>query len=121
MNEPHWTIFLTALLTPTIALFGLRIAFMQSRIAKNKLKLDLFDRRYALYQALTRCISTIITEGKGVRRPVFQAPFLNGAIIREQVRPKAFCPSTCVPPVIHRLQHCLEKWSLLKFAHSLNS
>ncbi len=40
---------MAALAVPSIAVLGAVIAFLQSRIARNKLKLDLFDRRFAVY------------------------------------------------------------------------
>jgi hypothetical protein len=46
-----WTTYLSALLTPTIALAVGYVAYRQWRTAQNKLKLDLFDRRLAMFDA----------------------------------------------------------------------
>lgn len=51
--DVHWTAYLSALCVPVVAAFGVLIAFGQWRTARDKLKLDLFDRRMALYQAAT--------------------------------------------------------------------
>ena len=56
-SDPHWTAYLTALLTPTIAGFGIYIAIQQWLTARRKLKFDLFDRRFAVYDAV-RCFSS---------------------------------------------------------------
>jgi len=44
--DPHWTNYLAALLTPTVAVLGSIIAYHQWRTAQNKLKFELFDRRF---------------------------------------------------------------------------
>lgn len=49
MSEPHWTTYLSALLTPTVAVLGSFIAYRQWCTAQNKLKLDLFERRIEIY------------------------------------------------------------------------
>jgi hypothetical protein len=41
----------SALLTPVVALLAMYIAYRQWRTAQNKLKLDLFERRVAIYEA----------------------------------------------------------------------
>ena len=42
--DSHWTTYLSALLTPTVAVLGSLIAYRQWRLAQNKLKLDLFEQ-----------------------------------------------------------------------------
>lgn len=49
--EPHWTAYLSALLTPIVGFFGALIAYLQWRIARNKIKLDLYEKRFAIYEA----------------------------------------------------------------------
>lgn len=49
----HWTAYVTALSVPVIAAFGGLIAYRQWKTARDKLKLDIFDRRMAVYQAAT--------------------------------------------------------------------
>jgi hypothetical protein len=64
VNPSHWTQILSALLTPTIAVVVAMIAYRQWRTAQNRLKLDLFDRRFAVYDAARNLISSILTSGK---------------------------------------------------------
>lgn len=61
---PSWVTYLSALLTPAVALLAVAVAVAQWRIAKNKLKLDLFERRYAVYQAAVDVMSK--TDALGV-------------------------------------------------------
>lgn len=62
--EPHWTAYFSALLTPIIAVLAIVIAYRQWRLGQNKLKLDLFDRRFAVYHAATALIGSVISSGK---------------------------------------------------------
>jgi hypothetical protein len=62
--EPHWTAYLSALLTPVVAVIGAYIAWRQSRTAQNKLKLDLFEKRFAVYHAARNMLAEIMTKGK---------------------------------------------------------
>ena len=55
---------MAALMTPLIAVFGVYIAFQQWHTARSKLKLDLFERRYAVYQAAVDVMSK--TDALGV-------------------------------------------------------
>jgi hypothetical protein len=54
-TDPHWTAYLSALGTPIVALiaagWGGYIAWRQWRTAQNRLRLDLFDKRFAAYAA----------------------------------------------------------------------
>ena len=59
--EPHWTVYLSALLTPIIALFGAVIAFFQWRVARNQIKIDLYDKRFAIYEASLIFYQKILT------------------------------------------------------------
>jgi hypothetical protein len=59
-----WTTVLSALLTPIVAIFGIWIAYRQWRTAQNKLKLDLFDRRLAIYEAVQRYLGGVMVSGK---------------------------------------------------------
>lgn len=63
-NDPHWTAYVTALLTPVVAILGAAIAYRQWRIAQNKLKLDLFDRRFSVYHAARELLASIMTSGR---------------------------------------------------------
>jgi len=48
--SPDWVTVLAALLTPVVAVFATIIALQQWRTAREKLKLDLFDRRLPVYE-----------------------------------------------------------------------
>ena len=66
--EPHWTAYLTALATPIVAMVAAGIAaffaYQQWRTARNKLKLDLFERRFAVYHAAQSFLASIGQNGK---------------------------------------------------------
>jgi len=55
---------LQALLTPVIALFALSIALAQWWTARNRFKLDLFDRRWAVYVATREILSAMFTHAQ---------------------------------------------------------
>lgn len=74
--DPHWTAYLSALLTPTIAVFGSFIAYRQWRTGQNKLKHDLFERRFSVYDAARTLLSSIMTSGKAKDEELFK--FLSG-------------------------------------------
>lgn len=61
---PLWLQVMQALLTPAIALAVGVIAFMQWRTAHQKVVLDLFERRMAVYLKLKKSMSLINTSGK---------------------------------------------------------
>lgn len=58
-----WIDLLGALLTPTIAGFGIYIAYQQGVINKNRLKHELFEKRYAIYEKIGFYISEILISG----------------------------------------------------------
>lgn len=62
-TNPHWTAYLSALLTPTVAILGFFIAYRQWCLAQNKLKLDFFDRRFSVFEAARTLITSILTSG----------------------------------------------------------
>ncbi|WP_210024194.1 hypothetical protein [Methylocaldum sp. RMAD-M] len=70
--DPHWTTYLSALLTPTVAVLGSFIAYRQWRLAQNKLKLDLFERRLTVYEAARTLLSSIMATGKAKDGEVFK-------------------------------------------------
>jgi hypothetical protein len=63
--DPHWTAYVSALGTPIVALiaggWGGYIAWRQWRTTQNRLRFDLFDKRFAAYAAardvMERCSS----------------------------------------------------------------
>ena len=62
--DKTWIDVLSALLTPTIALFAASIAYGQWKIAKAKHAHDLFDRRYAMYEAFRQFLSLVLAKNK---------------------------------------------------------
>lgn len=50
--QKDWVDYLSALLTPTIAIVAAVITYLQWRTNELKRKQELFDRRYAFYQRL---------------------------------------------------------------------
>ncbi|KAF0805867.1 hypothetical protein A6D6_01923 [Alcanivorax xiamenensis] len=64
MSEAHWTQILAAMLTPTVAILGSYIAWRQWKTAENRLKFDLFERRFAVYNAARKLIGSIAQSGK---------------------------------------------------------
>lgn len=70
--EPHWTSYFSALLIPTIAVLGAFIAYRQWRLGQNKLKLDLFDRRFSVYDAARNFLAGIMTSGKAKDEDIYK-------------------------------------------------
>lgn len=66
---------LQALLTPVVAIIALGIAFAQWWTARNKLKLDLFERRCKIYEATRKALLEIGTGDRltGPTREAFAA------------------------------------------------
>jgi len=62
--DPHWTAYFSALLTPVVAVFGCIVTWRQYRIAQNKLKLDLFEKRFAVYNTARNMLGEIMIKGK---------------------------------------------------------
>lgn len=54
---------LTRLATPSLALIAVVIAYQQWALARNKFKLDLFDKRYKVYLAARLFLFEIIRDG----------------------------------------------------------
>lgn len=75
---PHWTSFVTALLVPIIALFGAFIAYRQWRTAREKLKLDLFEKRFSVYNAARNLVGSIVTSGQIIDEQMYS--YLNQTI-----------------------------------------
>jgi hypothetical protein len=50
--------------TLTVAYFATRIAWRQANTARDKLKLDLYEKRFRVYQALLTFLEAILREGK---------------------------------------------------------
>ncbi len=94
-----WTGYVTAIVLPIIALMGAWIAFRQSEIARNKIKLDLFDKRYVIFTHTWTHLSNIVRNGaqlndersapydiaKNFRNNIAQAGFLFGPDIENHL------------------------------------
>lgn len=63
-SQQTWLPYLSALLTPVVALLGIWIARSQWKTARMKLKLDLFDKRMVVYEAVRHAIGQIMVHGK---------------------------------------------------------
>ncbi|MEF9443985.1 hypothetical protein OWS73_37010 [Burkholderia sp. 1B3(2022)] len=64
--QSGWTTVIqasAAALTPVIAIFGGWIAWQQVRINRNKLKLDRFDKRFAVHEAAMTFVARVATKG----------------------------------------------------------
>jgi hypothetical protein len=70
--SPHWTAYLSALLTPVVAALGLWIAYRQWRLGQNKLKLDLFEKRFSVYVGARDLLASIMTSGKAKDEELFK-------------------------------------------------
>jgi len=64
----HWTAYLAAISTPLIAMlaggFGGYVAWRQWRTAQDRLRLDLFEKRLAIYTATMKFLASILTSGR---------------------------------------------------------
>jgi hypothetical protein len=85
---PYWIQILQALLAPAIAALAVVIALFQWHTAKQKVVLDLFDRRLTKYLALRDVVAEVVTAGAANQETLFQflraldgAEFLFGADI----------------------------------------
>ena len=63
MNICNFIEILKGLLTPLIAIIALWIAYQQRVINKNKLKLDLFEKRYEVYRYIRVFIANTLSHG----------------------------------------------------------
>ncbi len=62
---PVWIQVLQALLTPAIAIAVAAIGFLQWRTAHQKVVLDLFDRRLAVYDGVVNCVTGYFSKLEG--------------------------------------------------------
>jgi len=63
MTAPTLSELLTRLATPSLALIAVIIAYQQWRLANDKFKLDLFDKRYKVYYATRMLLFEITLSG----------------------------------------------------------
>jgi hypothetical protein len=55
---------LAASLAPIVAIFGTYIAWRQHRLQRHRLRLDLYDKRFAVFQSLMEFLSVILRDAK---------------------------------------------------------
>jgi hypothetical protein len=60
---PLWVQVLQALAVPVIAAVGVWIALQQMHFARVKLQHDLYDRRFAVFQAARKLLAEVLTHG----------------------------------------------------------
>jgi len=61
--DKPWIDALSALLTPVIAIAGIAIGVLQWRLSESQFRYQLFDRRYAVFEATKNYIGTIVQNG----------------------------------------------------------
>jgi hypothetical protein len=61
---PYWITFLTALLTPTVAVAGVVFAWLQLRIVHSKLLHAKFDQRFERYLVVKKMLANTISSRK---------------------------------------------------------
>ena len=59
-----WVDILSALLVPTLAVFGLYIAFCQHRINKQRLRHETYERRLQIYKIIQTFLLDILRDSK---------------------------------------------------------
>jgi tRNA A-37 threonylcarbamoyl transferase component Bud32 len=62
--DKDWIDLLGALLTPMVGAVGIYIAIQQRAINKNRLKHELFEKRYQVYENIGAFIGTVLMEGR---------------------------------------------------------
>lgn len=71
-NGKDWVDYFSALLVPTIAVFGSIIALQQWRTNTKRLRHELFDRRYEQFTIVREFIGAILTSGKSKQEEQFK-------------------------------------------------
>jgi hypothetical protein len=61
---PEWVQWLQALAVPTIAAVGVLLAWQQVTIARTRLRHDLFDRRFKVFEAARTFLARVMRNGK---------------------------------------------------------
>jgi hypothetical protein len=61
---PIWVNYAQALVVPFVAVVGAGIAGGQLLLARRKMQLDLYDRRYKIFESARRLIVDIMREGR---------------------------------------------------------
>jgi hypothetical protein len=66
LSTHDWVDYLSALLTPTIAIAAVAIGLLQWRTNRNRLKHELFDRRYEQFEAVRDFLGSIMGSGRAL-------------------------------------------------------
>ncbi len=66
--EKDWVDITAALLTPVIAIVGTTIAVLQWKLNKVRLRHELFEKRYAIFEATNIYLSSLITHAAKVEK-----------------------------------------------------
>jgi len=62
MNERDWIDILQALLTPTIAVFVTYLAWRQYQIERQRVRMDLFEKRFHIFNSARDYMGRIFAE-----------------------------------------------------------
>ncbi len=76
MAEPVFVTYLSALLTPTIAVAVAWISFQQWRTARTRLNLDIFDKRSQVYESALQALTWIARDGSAKKSNAFEPIYL---------------------------------------------
>lgn len=68
---PIWLKYLQAASIIMLPFFGTWIALRQMRLAEAKLKHDLFDRRFVIFEAAVNFVASILREGNVQNDEIF--------------------------------------------------
>ena len=73
MDTPNrdWVDWLTAFLPVIIVVVGIVVAFLQWRTNRNRLKHELFDRRYKQFEAVRDYLGSMLTSGRVENNLIF--------------------------------------------------
>lgn len=106
----YWLEFFKVLPTAFIALIVARITYNQYLVAKAKLKLDLFERRYQIFLQTWAILTKTAKEGASVSADGLHTPFNNFLPEAEFLFGKA---------IREYLEELAKQWTLLKgYEHS---
>jgi hypothetical protein len=61
---PAWVNYAQALVVPFVAIVGAGIAGGQLLLARRRMQLDLYDRRYKIFESARRLIVDVMREGR---------------------------------------------------------
>jgi len=61
---PTWVQYAQALVVPVITIAGIVIAWGQLSLARRRMQLDLYDRRYKIFESARKLIVDIVREGR---------------------------------------------------------